>query len=1134
MGSPSILSRTLATLLIPISLPFFTAGQETGGGDKLESSGGKRSEPPETAMKGFSVASGLQVDLWASEPLLANPVALSFDDKGRCFVAETYRRRTSVPDIRKNTDWLIQDLGFRSVEDRVAFFKSTYPESAALKPDKDHADQNKDGHFDWHDWEVESERIKILEDRTGSGKADNASVYAEGFRDVSTGIGAGVLARDGKVWYACIPDIWRLEGDPSAEKRQSLAHGFGVHVAYSGHDMHGVKMGPDGRIYWSIADCGTHVVTKEGKTIDLPDMGAVFRMYPDGTGMEWYAKGLRNPQSLAFNELGDLFTGDNNADGGDKARWEHVVEGGEYGWRIGWQFQPKLGAWNSERLWDLDAGKTAAYLLPPVGHVGHGPAGIVYYPGTGMPDSYRDHFFYADFPGGVRSFAIKPKGASYTLDNPKEVLLDNTPKQMFGKLLWGLYPSDVGFNINGGIYVLDWVFGWEKTGKGRIYRVHDLEVDKSAIVLETQKLLADGMEKRSNDELLKLLAHPDQRVRLDAQFALAAKGEAAIPLLTSASKGVAGGDYLHFLARLHAIWGLGQIAHSTPSALAPIATLLHDGESEVRAQSAKVLGEHHRAEDVPVFIALLRDSDPRVRFQAAIALSHFHDPAAVNPLLKLLEENANQDAFLRHAASLALASCAEAPQLATAEKVSSPAVRLGALLALRRLQSPAITQALTDADLGVALEAVRAIHDTPIEAAFPALAALASSKDLPAPVSRRAINANYVLGTAAAAHSLATMAGSEANPESERLDALDALAKWNTELGRDRVTGLTRKLAANRDPKAAAAAVATLIPTLLKSGSHPLRLAAAETAASLALSSSEEALASSANDQQTQGDIRAAALRALASFNSKALPALLKSAVEDKDKSVREEARKLSAKLSPNEAAAQAAGILEKGTLREKQSTFQTLATLPAGEADKILATWLDRLTAGNVPAGAQLDLLEAATKREDATVKQKLAAYEATRKSADPIARWRECLEGGDAKIGGEIFAEKAEAACMRCHKIRGNGGDVGPDLGHIGTQHDREYILTSIVLPNAMIAPGFETVVLTLKDGGVAAGLLTSENDSEIVLTPIGGGAKTVVKKSDVTQRTSAPSPMPEGLADVLGKRDLRNVVEYLSGMK
>src|SRR5205085_9945161 len=124
-----------------------------------------------------------------------------------------------------------------------------------------------------------------------------------------------------------------------------------------------------------------------------------------------------------------------------------------------------------------------------------------------------------------RSFALTPKGASYTVDNPKDILQDNQAKNMTGKLLWGLYPSDVQFSTDGGAYVLDWVFGWEKTGKGRIYRVHDPEVDASPIVQETKKILFDGMGKRGDEELVKLLGHVDQRVRYAAQSELVKRGD---------------------------------------------------------------------------------------------------------------------------------------------------------------------------------------------------------------------------------------------------------------------------------------------------------------------------------------------------------------------------------------------------------------------------------------------------------------------------------------------------------------------------------------------------------------------------------------------------------------------------------
>ncbi|HEX8294974.1 MAG TPA: PQQ-dependent sugar dehydrogenase, partial [Chthoniobacteraceae bacterium] len=387
----------------------------------------------EAAMKKFTVAPGLQVDLWAAEPLLINPVAFSFDHLGRAFVAETGRRKTTVPDIRSLESWETANMALRTVADRLAFLQKQYPPDPTRKATRSLPDRNGDGLFNLNDWAVEGERLKLITDTNGDGRADQASVFAEGFKDVLTGVGAGVLAYGGNVFYTCVPDLWRLSGEKAgaARQREVMLTGFGPHIVFSGHDMHGPKIGPDGKLYWSIGDTGAHVKTKEGAVLDYSDTGAVFRSDLDGKNAEMFAFGLRNPQSLAFNDLGDLFTGDNNADGGDKARWTHVVEGGDYGWRLGWQFlrkndqQPQLGAWNSEGMWRLDVAKTNLSLLPPVAHIGHGPAGIAYYPGTGLPDSYREHFFLADFPGGIRSFKLAPAGATYRVDQGGDFLQDN-------------------------------------------------------------------------------------------------------------------------------------------------------------------------------------------------------------------------------------------------------------------------------------------------------------------------------------------------------------------------------------------------------------------------------------------------------------------------------------------------------------------------------------------------------------------------------------------------------------------------------------------------------------------------------------------------------------------------------------
>lgn len=1116
-------SHTLLTALLALS-PIAVAqeGAVLNKSDKYPE-GTTGTESPESALKKFSVAPGLRVDLWASEPLFENPVAFSFDEKGRAFIAETFRRRTSTLDIRKHMDWLLDVLALRTVEERAEFLKKALstPQLAAKHSIKD---LSGDGIADSRDLAVESERVKVVTDTDGDGKGDTAKVFAEGFKEAVTGIGAGVLARGGEAFYTCIPDVWRIAADGTKTK---LASGFGVHVAYGGHDMHGIKMGPDGRLYWTIADCGAHATSVDGKVVDQPDCGAVFRCEPDGTGFELVMRGLRNPQSLAFNDVGDLFTGDNNADGGDKARWVHVAEGGDAGWRIGWQFLPKLGPWNSEKLWELDTDKTALSQLPPVGHIGHGPAGIAYYPGTGLPDSYREHFFYADFPGGVRDFALKPRGASYTVDNPGGVLMDNAQKNMTSKLLWGLYPSDVQFGVDGGAYVLDWVYGWDKTGKGRIFRVHDPVVDKSAAVLETKKLLADGMTQRSVEELSKLLGHVDQRVRVNAQFELVRRGDAtplAQATLTSNP----------LLMRLHGIWGVSQLARKNAAAADKLMPLAMDKEPEVRAQWAKFVGDAKVVGEKDLLVKLLADPAPRVRFFAAQSLGKIGDAKSLEPLVAMLRENANADAYLRHAGAVALASLADAKSVAKLGSDKSEAVRTASLLALGRRGDAGIAKFLTDSNPLLVREAARAIHDEPIADAWPALAALAEkSIDDPA-IAARAINANYLIGSTATAERLGKIATNAKQKPAERIAAIESLGAWNEPFKRDRVIGLWRKLPPRSEAKGAREVIAANLAALVKQPDEAIRVAAIDAAASLKATATADALLAAASDSAASGKVRAASLRALGAIDSPKLADAVKLALSSTDKEVLEAARKLAAKVSPADAVTLNAAVLGTGSVREQQEALATIGEQAIPAADEVLAAQLDALLAGKIRPSLQLDLLEAAATRSSDAVKQKLAAFEAKREATDPLGRWRECLEGGDAKLGREIFTEKAEAACMRCHKVKGEGGDVGPDLAGIGKKHDRAYILTSIVDPNAAIAPGFENVMLSLNNGGLAAGIVSAENATEITLTQLGDGSKVKVKKADVKQRDKVPSAMPPGLGEILGKRDLRNVVEFLATLK
>jgi len=77
----------------------------------------------ELALRKLRPAAGLQVTLFAAEPQLQNPSSFTIDEKGRFYVVETHRRRTSVLDIRTKIDWLDEDLASRSVEDRIAMHR---------------------------------------------------------------------------------------------------------------------------------------------------------------------------------------------------------------------------------------------------------------------------------------------------------------------------------------------------------------------------------------------------------------------------------------------------------------------------------------------------------------------------------------------------------------------------------------------------------------------------------------------------------------------------------------------------------------------------------------------------------------------------------------------------------------------------------------------------------------------------------------------------------------------------------------------------------------------------------------------------------------------------------------------------
>src|SRR5688500_13864210 len=148
------------------------------------------SDEAEMALPQFRVPEGFKVGLFAAEPQLANPVSFYIDERNRFYVVETFRRKSAVIDIRNVMHWLDDDVASRRVGDRIAMLKKFQPPDVFANMTKD------------------SERLRLLEDRDGDGRADYDRVFSDNDNRVEDGIAAGVLVRDGDVYFANVPSLW--------------------------------------------------------------------------------------------------------------------------------------------------------------------------------------------------------------------------------------------------------------------------------------------------------------------------------------------------------------------------------------------------------------------------------------------------------------------------------------------------------------------------------------------------------------------------------------------------------------------------------------------------------------------------------------------------------------------------------------------------------------------------------------------------------------------------------------------------------------------------------------------------------------------------------------------------------------
>lgn len=1076
------------------------------------------------------VATGLELDLWASDSLIHDPIAISIDQKGRIFYTSASRQENSEFDIRGHRNWMTASISFETPEDRSNFLKETFTADSE-ESTKFLKDLNNDGTLDWRDLTVEKEEVWWVADEDGDGSAEKAQLFVKDFHEEITDVANGLLVHEDEVYLAAAPDLWRItdkDGDGVADESKSISRGYAVHIGFSGHGMSGVTIGPNGRIWWGIGDIGMNVKDKSGKQWEYPHQGVIVRSDPDGSNFEVYSAGHRNTHEFVFDKYGNLITEDNDGDHrGERERLVYVINGSDSGWRANWQYgkytDPNNNGykvWMDEKMSVPRWEGQAAYIIPPIQNYVNGPTGMVYNPGTALSEEWYDHFFIAEFRGNpanspVHAFTMEPEGAGFKLGKTQKVVS-------------GLLPTGLDFGPDGALYFGDWIDGWGTKDKGRIWKIDVPGGANSAIRQETKKHISSAFSTYELSVLSTLLAHQDMRVRLKAQFELVKRGNDGKDLFVKNLD-----TSLPQMQRIHSVWGIAQLARNGAADGSLLLGLLDDADLEVKAQAIKMLGDIRYAKAGNKIISDLKNNSQRIQMLSAEALGRMQYPGAKQGLIDLLVENDDKDVFIRHAASYALSRIGDAEVLIAQKDSPSKAARIGAVVALRRMEHEGVSSFLDDENELVVTEAARAINDdNSIVNAIPALAEiLNTTKFQNEALIRRSINANFRLGEKENINQLLTFISNPNATDAMKAEAIACIGTWGTPSVLDRVDGRNRGLSP-RDNEDAVLILSGNMADLSKSGSSEILVAITKAAKQLNIVAQIpliEELFYSTKDLEVKKE----ALIALNGLKSEKLDQLLESALSDDDEDLRATALGLIPESSLDESTAMALfdKILSMGTVIEKQSAYAAISSYRGEEAKDLLSKNLSALIEGNIAPEVRLDLLEASAVNGDEGVLALVNEYQGKKDKADALAEYAECLSGGNPRNGRNIFYRNEAAQCVRCHSIFEWGGDAGPGLQGIGGKLSPTEILEALVNPSAKLAEGFGIMSAEMKDGSSVAGVMEKETESTYTLRISEEESKTI-SKSEIKESAFLPSSMPP-VDKILDKKQLRDVVAFLTSL-